>query len=177
MSRSRQVNRILVNNTSIIIEENKYTIFGLPHMKYKHYRGEGENITNDYTIKSFLIGIRKILRFYMRNKRIFSPHDDSDQNPNEKCLDLINYMKKSNKIIFLNTPRDGFPDSGKCLLYRRTHTHGLIQEKFYIVLDWKINDVVSCESLSLLWFHGVMCKYEEKITFPLKEIIYYQNDL
>jgi hypothetical protein len=176
---SRQGKRTLVNNTSIIIEnENNDTIFGLPHMKYKLHNGAGLNITNDYTIISFLIGIQNILLFCMKNKLIFSPHNDSDLNPRENCLALINDMKDNKKIIFLNTTHHVFPDSGTCLLYRRTYLpHSVIQEKFHIVLGWTINgDVVSCESLSLLWFHGVMCKYEEKITFPLKEIIYYQNE-
>ena len=94
--------RTLVNNTSIIIEnENKDTIFGLLHMKYKFHKGAAPNITNDYTIISFLIGIENILLFLYENKLIFSPHNDSDLNPDEKCLALINYMKDNKKIIFV----------------------------------------------------------------------------
>jgi hypothetical protein len=95
---SRQGKRTLVNNTSIIIEnENNDTIFGLPHMKYKLHNGAGLNITNDYTIISFLIGIQNILLFCMKNKLIFSPHNDSDLNPRENCLALINDMKDNKK--------------------------------------------------------------------------------
>ena len=173
--------RTLGNNTSIIIENEDDTIFGLRHMKYKLHKVTEPKITNDYKIISFLIGIENISNFWQKDKLIFSRHEDSDPNADANCMALIKRMESFQNIIFLmmntlTTPMV-FPDSGTCLLYSRTNIGGIIQEKFRIVFGRKIeSDVVNCQSLSLTWSNGVICKYYNEINIPLEEIIYYQNE-